>query len=284
MRNFAVILFLSFILITPVSANENYNFLGLPTKDTIAIKSLLRSQVRYANKKDFNKYISTYTPNYTNADGLNTDSYSSLVKDIWNEYDKISYDIKIKNIAVNNDTATVEVEEVSKAKIQESDEMSGIVTSNADSIYYLQKSNGKWKVNSDKVIRETTSMLYGEAKDLDIKLTAPEEIDANTEYCASLEFTPPNGTVAIASIAANTVEYPQKKIKEVFRVFPEENILERLFISNANNLNEYVVASICLTKADVCNLNVNLKFLGMGYKITRVNVHNKSKENDVENK
>lgn len=284
MKKFLLILFSSLMLASPIFANENNKLLNIQNADSKAIKSLLRSQVKYANKENFNKYISTYAPNYTNADGLNLESYSSLVKEIWASYDKISYEIKIKSIVVNNDKAEVEVEEISKAKIPPSEHMQGTLTSNADSIYYMQKINGKWKVSYDKVIKETTSMLYGDAQNLDIKLTAPEEVNANTEYCASLEFTPPEGTVAIASIASDTVEYPQKKIKEVFRIFPDENILERLFISNSNNLNEYIVATICLTKADICDISVNLKFSGMGYKITRVNVNKELKENDVENK
>lgn len=54
--------------------------------------------------------------------------------------------------------------------------------------------------------------------------------------------------------------------------------MERLFISNSDNVNEYVVASIGLTKADVEDLSIKLSLTGFGYKIVRVNVIPKSEE------
>lgn len=251
--------------------------------DTREIKSLLNSQVRYANRTNFDKFIATYDKSYVNSDGFNLETYSNLVKDIWDTYDKIVYGIKIKDISVQEDDAKVEVTEYSYADIPVSEKMDGVLKSESESIYYLKKMDGDWKVISDKVLSESTSMLYGDAKELDIKLTAPQNIDAGVEYTASLEFTPPENVIAIASIANDKVEYPQKQAKEVYRKFPEDNILERLFVSNSDNLNEYVVASIGLTKADVDDLSIKLSLTGFGYKIVRVNVVPKASE-DVNDK
>ena len=276
------------LFLTPASYAEEISpifNLGIFKNDTREIKSLLNSQVRYANKTNFDKFIATYDKNYKNADGFDLETYSTLVKDIWKTYDKIKYDIKIKDIAINKDCATVKVEEFSYANIPVSEKMDGVLRSEADSIYYLKKINGKWKVAADSVITENTSMLYGDAIGLDIKLTAPNKIPANTEYTASLEFTPPEDTIAIASIASDKVEYPQKQAKEVFRKLPDDNILERLFISNSDNVNEYIVASIGLTKADISDLSIKLSLTGFGYQITRVNVvPNKKEEDNVKDK
>ena len=236
------------------------------------VKRVLESQVKFANKTDFDKFISTYDKQYVNSDGFNLDIYSNLVKDIWNTYDNIKYGIKIKNISVENDKAIAELTETSYAIIPMAAQLSGELKSESNSVYYLQKINGEWKVTSDSVIDETTSMLYGDAKNLDIKLTVPTQIPADTEYSAMLEFTPPKETYAIASIAADKVEYPQKQAKEVFRVLPDDNILERLFTSNTDNVNEYIIASIGLTRAAVEDLNVKLSLTGFGYTIKRVNV------------
>ena len=121
-------------------------------------------------------------------------------------------------------------------------------------------------------------MLYGEAVDLDIKLTAPKEVTPGYEYTASLEFVPPKDTFAIASIAKDKVEYPQKQAKEVFRKLPDDNILERLFIANSDNANEYVIASIGLTRADIKDMSIKLSLTGFGYQIIRVNVVDKLQE------
>lgn len=269
-----IITLLMLLSVNVTYANEHFDFLNFNVfnRDTREIKSLLRSQVKYANKTNFDKFIATYDKDYTNSDGFNLETYSSLVKDIWNSYDKIVYGIKIKSISVKDDTADVVVEETSSADIPISAKMDGVLKSEADSVYHLKKNGGKWKVASDEVIKEVTSMLYGDARNLDIKLTAPEKIKAGEEYTASLEFNPPTNVIAIASIASDKVEYPQKPAKEVYRKFPEDNILERIFISNSDNVNEYVVASIGLTKADIEDLNIKLSLTGFGYKIVRVNV------------
>ena len=270
------------MFITPASFAEVktpiFN-LHIQSKDSREIKSLLNAQVRYANRNNFNKFINTYSDNYVNSDGFNLATYSDIVKDVWNNYNKIKYSIKIEDISIDNNFAIVNLKETSSAIIPDK-KMSGILKSEADSVYHLEKINGKWKVVYDAVNSEDTSMLYGEAKNLDIKLTAPHEIDAGVEYTASLEFTPPENSLAIASIASDKVEYPQKQAKEVYRKLPDDNILERLFIANTDNVNEYVIASIGITKADINDLSIKLSLTGYGYKITRVNVKQKSKLNE----
>ena len=237
-----------------------------------AVKRLINSQVRYANSGNYAKFISTYSDNYVNSDGFDLETYSKLVRDIWNSYTDIKYGIEIKSVTVKDNKATVEVTETSKADLNAAKNMQGKLYSISDSIYYLDKTNNGWKVSSDKVLNETTTMLYGDALGLDISLTVPQEIKADTEYTASLEFTPPKDTLAIASLAADKVEYPQKPTKEVFRALPEDNILERLFTSNTDKTDEYIVASIGLTKTDICDLSIKLSLTGFGYVIKRVNV------------
>ena len=254
--------------------------------DIRQVRRLLNSQVRWANKTNFDKFIATYDEGYKNSDGFNLEIYSNLVKDIWNTYDKIRYGIKIKNISVNGEEARAELTETSRADIPLPEtSYNGELKSLSESIYYLRKINGKWKVISDDVTDETTTMMYGKAKELDVKLTVPEKIEADTEYTATLEFVPPEDTMAIASLASDIVEYPQKPTQEVFRAMPEDNILERLFTSNNKNTNEYVVASIGLTQTSVCDLSIKLSLTGFGYKIKRINVIPKSPENlNAENK
>lgn len=277
MKKIILITLLSFFL-TPTSFAEEktpvFN-LHLFNNDTREVKSLLNSQVRYANRNNFKKFINTYDKNYVNSDGFNLETYSNIVKDVWQSYDKIKYGIKIKNVEIKDDCAIVSLDETSSAIIPDKN-MNGVLRSEADSVYHLKKVDGKWKVTYDAVNSENTSMLYGDARDLDIKLTAPHEIEAGVEYTASLEFTPPENSIAIASIASDKVEYPQKQAKEVFRKLPDDNILERLFISNTDNVNEYIIASIGITKADINDLSIKLSLTGYGYQITRVNVKQKT--------
>lgn len=268
MNKCALLLLSMFLLIQPSYA---WSF-GQFVSDEKSVVKVLKSQVKYANKTDFNKFIKTFDSTYKNSDGFNLDVYSSLVKDIWKTYDNIKYNIEIQKVVINGDNARVELIETSEADISLSKVYNGVLNSKADSIYYLKKIDGKWKVVSDKVIDETTTMLYGEAKDLDITLTVPIRIDANTDYTATLEFEPPQKTIAIASIASDLVEYPQKPTEEIFRALPEDNILERIFTSNNKNANEYVVASIGLTRTDITDSSIKFNLTGFGYAIRRVNV------------
>lgn len=275
-----LLILIAIFLTTPFcsAAENNLNILNFLNDDTRLVKSVLKSQVRYANREDFRRFISTYDKDYKNADGFTLDMYANLVKDIWNSYDKIKYGIKINDIVIDGDTAVVKLVETSSTSIPSSNNMDGILKSSSNSIYYLQKKNGKWKVISDAVVDESTSMMYGMAKNLDIKLIAPKEVYENEEYSASLEFDVPQGVMAIASIANEKIEYPQKQVKEVFRKMPDDNILERLFKANTEKKNEYVIASIGLTKADVCDLSIKISLAGFGYQIVRVNVIEAKKE------
>ena len=268
MKKILLILFASLLLAQPC---YSWSWSGVNCEER-AVKKVLKTQIKYANRTDFDKFIKTYDSKYKNSDGFNLDIYSNLIKDIWKTFDNIKYDIEIQDIAINGNRAEVKLIETSFAEIEMTKAYEGELKSKANTIYYLEKINGDWKVVSDTVLDETTSMLYGSAKDLDIKLTVPNKIEANKEYCATLEFTPPSETIAIASISSDIVEYPQKPAEEVFRPLPEDNILERLFTSNTQNANEYVVASIGLTKTAVCDLNLKLSLTGFGYAIKRVNV------------
>lgn len=278
MKRLLVILFILFFV-----PNSCLAFQWLEDNDIKAVKHVLNSQVKYANKMNFDKFIKTFDSNYVNSDGFNLDVYSSLIKDAWKTFDNMKYFIDIKNIEIKDDCARVEVLETSFAEINSSKAYKGELKSQAITVYQLKKINGMWKVVSDSVLDETTTMLYGLAKDLEIELVVPNNIKPNEEYCASLSFNPPKNVLAIASIASDIIEYPQKPTEEVFRAMPDDNILERLFTSNSKNANEYIVASIGLTETSVCNLDIRFSLVGFGYKIKRVNIVHDNGVSDVKN-
>ena len=271
---------LLFMLFAPASFADSRLFKSdFFNRNVRGVKNTLNSQIKYANKNNFEKFISTYDTEYKNGDGYNLDIYSKLVKELWENYDNIKYDIKIKDISFEPDgTAVVKLIETSSADIPVTKKMSGVLKSEADSVYYMKKINGKWKITADKINDEVTSMLYGDAINLDIKLSAPQEVTPGYEYTASLEFNPPKDTFAIASIAKDKVEYPQKQAKEVFRKLPDDHILERLFVANSDHANEYIIASIGLTKADIKDMSIQLSLTGFGYQIIRVNVVDEDKK------
>lgn len=286
MRRILTIFLTLIILSQPAFAGNFNNFLDKyrEKQEYNSVKRFLNKQVKYANKNNYDKFLSTYDDKYISSDGFDKKIYGELIKNVWDSFKNIKYNISIKNIDIKDNIATAELIETSFAEININEVYQGELKSISNSVYEMQKDgNGKWKIISDKVLNEITTMLYGSAQMLDVKLTAPETIEPGVDYTASLEFTPPSDTIAIASIAADKVEYPQKPTKEVFRPLPEDNILERIFTSNIDENNEYVIATIGLTKADVKGENIQLKLTGFGYAIKRINVIQKGAKN-VENK
>ena len=100
------IILLIILTITIVQPANSLDFSGLRndvknTIETRSVKRLLKSQVRYANKNDFEKFISTYDEKYTNGDGFNLDVYSTMVKDLWNLYNGIKYSVEFKDVKID---------------------------------------------------------------------------------------------------------------------------------------------------------------------------------------
>lgn len=240
------------------------------------IKSVITRQEKYSNKFQLEELSSLYAGDFVNADGFNKEVYFKLIKDTWKTYPDISYTTKIKNIEFSGNYATVEVDETAVATSK--DEVGDLVAigelySTADSIYYLEKIGSKWLISSEKVLKETSSLKYGDARYTNIELSSPTQIKSGLSYTATLKVDAPSDSVVVASINQEEITYPQKTRDEVFRKMPEDNILERVFVANKNNINEYTVASVGITKSEIYDsTKVRVYMGGLAFIMTRVNV------------
>jgi len=240
------------------------------------VKRVLSTHLKYANGYDIKGLESLYASNYINMDGLDRKIYFDLIKKTWDSYPDIVYKMDIKNIQINGDIAVVQVNEYATAT---TDSKSGIVNekgllqSVSNSVYYLEKINEEWLITSDRILFEKTFLRYGSAKYLDISLASPCQIPANTQYTSSLKIDCPADSFIIASIGQEKITYPQTTAEEVFRKLPESGILERVFNSNKDNLNEYSVASFGITKAQIDKgTEIKVYITGLGFVMSRVNV------------
>lgn len=240
------------------------------------IKSVITRQEKYSNKFQLEELSSLYAGDFVNADGFNKEVYFKLIKDTWKTYPDISYTTKIKNIEFSGNYATVEVDETAVATSK--DEVGDLVAigelySTADSIYYLEKIGSKWLISSEQVLKETSSLKYGDARYTNIELSSPTQIKSGQSYTATLKVDAPSDSVVVASINQEEITYPQKTRDEVFRKMPEDNILERVFVANKNNINEYTVASVGITKSEIYDsTKVRVYMGGLAFIMTRVNV------------
>ena len=182
----------------------------------------------------------------------------------------------IKNIEFSDNYATVFVNETAVATSR--DEIGeftaiGELYSTSQCVYHLEKHGAKWLINSEKIIEETSTLKYGDARYTNIQLNTPKQIGAGKEYTTTLKVDAPKDTVVIASINKENIIYPQEKSEDAFRKMPDDNILERLFTSNKENVNEYAVASIGITRAENYTDNqIRVYMGGLAFIMTRINV------------
>lgn len=135
-----------------------------------------------------------------------------------------------------------------------------------------------------KIIEETSTLKYGDARYTNIELNAPKQIGANKYYTVTLKVDAPKDSVVIASINKENIVYPQTKSDDAFRKMPDDNILERVFLSNKNNVNEYAVASVGITRAENYSDNqIRVYMGGLAFIMTRINVVPENKYIKVDN-
>lgn len=273
------------LLVTPACfASDNY--IAYAGKYTTAkqtqnlekeVRNFFKAQLIYTNTGNIEALKKMYANNYVNADGFDKETYFDLVQKTLKMYPDIKYSMDITKISIIGNTAVVEAVEKATASSVEAvgeTDITGYLKSYSNSIYYLEKNGNDWFVTSDQIINERTTLTYGEANDLKMELIVPQLVPANKPYTASLNLDITDGKmIVIASIGQEKITYPQINSEENYRKLPESGILERIFTANKDNLNEYTVASIGITRAKLAkNKDVKLLVTGLGYIITRTNV------------
>lgn len=250
------------------------SFINLSPYDEV--KKTMGLHLKYANSYNYDGLKSLYSDSYVNADGICKDIYFDLIKKTWASYPNIKYKMDVRDIQINDNNAIVQVYEEA---IANTDSKSGLVNekgmleSTSNSVYYLEKRGNEWLINSDHIISEETMLRYGSAKFACVDLVAPAQISAGTSYTPTLKISSPKDSLVIASIGQEKITYPQSVAEEVFRKLPQDGVLERVFKSNVDNLNEYAVASFGITKAEFKRgSEIKIYVTGLGFVMSRVNV------------
>lgn len=239
------------------------------------IKALFSEMIKQANKHCLVGLQSVYSKDFVNSDGFNYDTYMKMVEDTWETYPDIAYSTRIDSIDFTDNYARVLVTETAVAapKEQVGDfETVGELYSKSKCIYHLQKHGEIWLIESENVLEETSSLKYGGARYLNIELDTPKQIGAEKYYTASLKINIPQGVNAVASISKEKIIYPQTKSEDIFRSVSNDNTLERVFLSNNENVNEYAIASVGLAQAQAQGENINIQMRGLAFIMTRINV------------
>lgn len=238
------------------------------------IMSLFNSQVKFADKHDYDNLIKLYSKDFANNDGFNREVYFQLIKDTWETYPDITYKVNVKSIDIKPFYVTIEAIETATATVSASSNIEdgigayGELYIESRCIYHIQKINGEWKIIAEDVISEKSHLKFGQAKYVPMEFTTPEIAMSGKEYVSSLVVDLPKGMNAIASIGQASIKYPQEKPEDKYRNISERGLLQRLFNANTENLNEYNSATVAVGRVD----SDETEMTGAAFLITRVNV------------
>lgn len=239
------------------------------------LRAFFRNFNKYSVQHKLDKLMSMYSDNYVSGDGITKKKLADMAKEAWLAYPNVKYTQKIEFISAQSDNATVITRETLKGDTSMSVDYIpgyGYVDSDAVIIYYLKKVAGEWKIYSDSILHETTSLKYGVAKDIKMSIDAPAKAYAGAQYTASLRVDVPKEYLAMISINNETIKYPMDKPDDAFRSIKADTIQERILTANEENKNENAFASIGIAEAKITESDVNVKIKGIALLTTRVNV------------
>jgi ketosteroid isomerase-like protein len=245
-------------------------------QDIKAIKSLFEAHEQAANKHDLKALSGFYSDKYTNNDGFNKDVYMKSVESTWDACHDLTYSTKILAISVDGDFASVNVEEKASGTVMETSDfmqVAGEIHSLSGGIYYLEKVNGKWYISGENAIMDESSLLYGDARFMNIELQSPAQVNSGEDYTATVKVDADDKTFIMGSIVSDKVVYPTATPKAELRPLPQTQILERIVRANSDNLNEYVVASLAISKVKSDSVeDFKVYLAGLACVMKRVNV------------
>lgn len=240
------------------------------------IKRVIQEQTELANKHNLDGLKMLYAKDFVNSDGFKNDIYFKLIKETWETYPDISYKTEIQNIEFTDNYGTVFVTETAVAAPKEligDFEAIGELYSISKCVYFLEKQGNKWLISSEKIVDETSTLKYGDARYINMSLTTPKQIGAGKNYTSTLKVDAPKDCVVIASINKENIVYPQTKSEDAFRKLSDDNMLERFFTSNKDSVNEYTIASVGITRAENYDeKHIRVYMGGLAFIMTRVNV------------
>jgi len=249
------------------------------TEEANQLNKFLLDYFEVVKNHDIKKAKDLYAGKYINGDGFNKEKMIDILEDSWKLSPDLDYAVEIQDIKFDNSFATVEINENLTGTTKEVSEITGdagLIESSSRILLYLQKYGKGWKIVSDMTLYEETSIKYGEAKNLDINIYAPDQVLSDKNYAVSLETEIPGDMFAIGSIVNESLTYPRKRPEEIFRQIPLDiRHLERVVRANSNSLNELAVASVsyCRVKKDFYT-TPKIDFAGTAILIKRVNVSN----------
>ena len=246
------------------------------------VEKFISNHNKALKEHNLEELSSCYDKNFVSVDGVNLDEMIKMLDSTKKTFKTMDYSIKSIVLDENEELATVYMKEKTKAIINPTrkGDKKGKLEGLSKYIVNLKKENGAWKIVSDKVLSEETTIKYGVARKSDIELVVPSYITNGEEYDISLKVENLKNLFALGSISKEEISPNVGEYKEKFRRIPQEGELERVVRANEKNRNEYAMASVGFTKVTINQekTKAKIRVLGVGYVIKRINMLEEKKE------
>ena len=238
------------------------------------IQSFFKKYTKYSEKNEFEKLKDLYSDVYLNNDGFDKQTLFKVMQQASSAYKNVDYNTEILSINVNGPYAVVKIHETATGETSEkAAQMNdyGFITSDLYFTNHLRKEDGNWKIIASNIESEKVALKYGEARNMDVIIQAPQVIPQNSDYEVSVRIKSPDGVLVVGSIVNEPIKFPQEQAKDVLRAVKYEE-LARILKSNSNNYNEYAAVSLGLTRPRIEPPAVVIDMTGMAIVMYRVNV------------
>ncbi len=240
----------------------------------VQITNFFKKYNRYSSKNEIEKLRNLYSASFINNDGFNKETIFKLMKMSADTYKEIKYSSDIQSIKVDGNYAVVNVHETavgetSKPMPKVGD--TGIIISDIYYTDYLRKEDNDWKILTSVINYEKVDLKYGEAKNINIDISAPDYVSSSTQYEVNVKANIPPEVFSVGSIVNEQITFPQKDETDTFKALKNDE-LTRLVYANKDNKNEYATVSLALTRAKVEPDTLVLNMTGMAFVMKRVNV------------
>ncbi|MBR1425437.1 nuclear transport factor 2 family protein [bacterium] len=256
--------------------------------DVKDIKELFKVHNKFSNRHDIESLRNLYAENYVNNDGFDKNVYFKSVKETWDECSDLTYTVKISSIDIKGDFASVSVEETATGTILDvmgTESVAGEIHSKSNGLYYLSRVNGKWLISGEVALADESSLLYGDARFMNIEIQSPNQVSAGENYTATVKIEADENTFIVGSIDQDPVTFPSGSPNSKLRALPQSQVLERILKANTNNLNEYAIASLAISKVrNISEENYKVYMAGLACIMKRINVVPKNNYIEFEGK
>lgn len=272
--SFILIVLALFFFTAPINAKE-------VSDSDHPVKKVLDDFYLAWNEHDIEKLMSFYSKNFISADGISKDNYKKLTERLWKNYPNIQLINRkrsYRNQEMYSTVTTVDYYIGETKDLNPDFNEAGKLNALAQGSMYLKRYGKDWKIESDRINFELTTISFGRAKKLlddnYIYFSAPEQVNAGDDYSATLYFAAGDDYSVSASIDKELIRYVDEPeaLEENYQDLSSKK-LERLFKANDHKHNELVSATALFYRGI---LNPSLD--GVLFISKRVNVLSKIEE------